>query len=160
MKVQCPHCNSAMNDQYLSTHIHHVHHMILSTNTESSSLSPPPCKCPHTSHSTAASNPYILNTLVHDIRCPVPCCLAHSTDLYTIHRHLCIQHPMDQFQVISPYNSVQCPHCGILLTTLSPEHFQSQFCNWQSTRCLCIQSHVRCSVTTDIDSFSYWSRPN
>ena len=102
-----PHCNSAMNDQYLPTHIRHVHHMILSIGTESSSLSlPPPCKCPRTSHSTAASNPYILNTLVDDIHCLVPQCPAHSTDLYTIRCHLCIRHPMDQFQVISLYNFV------------------------------------------------------
>jgi len=91
-------------------------------------------------------NPYIVNLLDDGICCPVPNCRAHSSNPYIIRRHLCIRHSMDHFQVIGKTEFVQCPRCGIFLIHLTPEHFQSQFCNRQSARRHRVQSHEHCSA--------------
>ena len=149
MKVVCPYCTSAVNDQSLSTHIHHVHHMILSMHTDSSPLSPPPSKHSCSSHASVSSDPYILNTFVSDICCPVPDCPAHSPDLYIMCRHICIRHLIYHFQVLGNYKFVQCPCCGIFLTSLTPEHFRSNFCIRQLVKRTQFQSSEQCSVTTE-----------
>jgi len=132
MKVQCPHCDTAVSDQYLPTHIRHVHHLLPNMATDSSSPSPPPCKRQRTVHDSVSPNPYIITIWDGDMCCPIPDCPAHSSNSHTIRRHFCIRHPMDHFRVFGKSEFAQCPRCGIFLNTLSPKHFQSQFCNRQS----------------------------
>ena len=86
---------------------------------------------------------------------PVSHCPAHSSNPYAIRRHLCIRHPMDHFQIFGGTEFIECPHCGILLTTLTPQHHQSKFCLRQSARRLHIQSSERCRANSDTSTPCY-----
>ena len=67
-KVQCPHCDHAVSDQYLPRHIREVHHLLPTLQVDTFSPSPPPCKRSRIS--------YTVNLLEKTLRCPVPDCPA------------------------------------------------------------------------------------
>jgi hypothetical protein len=148
-KVQCPHCTHVMSDQYLPTHIRHVHHR-LPVSTDQPCPSPPPRKRPRVSQSSANPNHYSIRIVPGaNIVCPVPNCPTYSTNPYVIRRHLCIRHPTDQFRLLGDCDYVHCPRCGLLLTHLTPSHFQTKFCLQQSQRRARILSNTQCLMSAD-----------
>ena len=150
-KVQCPHCGHAMSNQCLPTHIRHVHVAVPDVHTELHCASPPlPRKCPRTSDTFPGTlNHCTVNLDTDDTVCPVPQCPAHSPSHFIMRRHFCIRHPTDCFQLRGDINFLQCPHCGFLLTHLTPEHFQSKFCIKQAARCEHLLSSDHCVATAD-----------
>lgn len=150
-KVQCPHCHKSMNDQYLPTHIRHLHHVLPCVRAA------PPCD------SSGPTKRRRLSYTLHvptssDIHCPVPDCPTYSSDLSIIRRHFCIRHPTDQLELLGGSQYTQCPRCGLLLTSLTPQHFQSQFCLRQSTRRERILSSVQSSAIAS-DPFVIGTQP-
>ena len=149
-KVQCPYCSHAVSNQYLPTHIRHVHGALPDVSTDCTRTSPPPCKRPRTSDPPAFLNHYTIRLGPGMIVCPVPDCPAHSTSSYVFRRHLCIRHPMDHFRLSDDsIEFTQCPHCGLFLDHLTPRHIHSQFCIRQSARRARILSRSQCPVTVD-----------
>ena len=137
-KVQCPHCTRSMTDQYLPTHIRHVHHLLpdMSTDSPCTSLPPSPCKRQRLSDSAPLTSPnHYYISLSDTLVCPVPGCPTWTEDFCVFRRHLCIRHPTALFSFVGYPDIHQCPRCGMYITTpVTPRHLQSQFCIAQSAR--------------------------
>ena len=151
-KVQCPHCDHAVSDQYLPTHIRHVHHRVPDVRTDGTCVSPPPRKRPRLSHSSVSSNHYSVRLDSDYIVCPVPDCPASFSDSSVFRHHLCIRHSMDHFKLTGSSEFTQCPRCGLFLSHFTRKHFQSQFCVRQSERLARILSNQQCLATTDMST--------
>jgi len=136
-KVQCPHCRRAMTDQYLPTHIRHVHHMLpdMSTDPPCTSSPPPPSKRQKLSNSVPPSPNHYYIRFSDVLVCPVFDCPTWTEDFNVLRRHLCVRHPTDLFTFAGYPDIHQCPSCGLYLTIpVTPRHLQSQFCIKQSER--------------------------
>lgn len=87
-KVQCSRCEKSMNDQYMPTHMRHVHHELpLNLRPGLSDPSPRPSKRRRTD---ASVHSYVLRVSHQDLHCPVLHCPTHSSNLYVLRRHFCI----------------------------------------------------------------------
>ena len=126
--------NRNVNEQYLPTHIRHLHHALPRVRSGSSLPSARPSKRQRTS-SVVSSNHYVLRLSTDEaMSCPVPDCPAYSTRHDVLRRHFCIRHQLVQFDIVGPSQFVPCPRCGLLISSLNPSHFKTSFCIKQSER--------------------------
>jgi hypothetical protein len=133
-KVQCPHCQKAMTNQYLPQHIRHVHNALPAVDTADSCTPPAVKRNRIWGPASPASNHY-QTSLNGQMVCPVPDCPTWTTSSFVFLRHLCIRHPTDSFTFREHPDMHQCTSCGIyMINSIPPAHLQSRFCIRQSAR--------------------------
>jgi hypothetical protein len=131
--VNCPHCYKALNEQYMPTHIHHIHHIMTfysSMIVDQTDSAPPPYKRHCVQH---IPSHYEVNFLDKIIVCPVPDCPAWTTNTNIIRNHLCIRHPLDEFKFVG-VKLKRCQQCGLYMTRIPDGHINSAFCKKYSVR--------------------------
>ena len=148
-KVNCPECDKPVADQYLVTHLRHVHGVFRAPKVNIEHL-PPELVSPRP-HQRARTDPSIgyspsdplslfpprsateshyevsFPSRCTSIACPVADCLARQTSRSHLRRHFACRHPFDSICITEEVLLPQCCCCGIR-GYFKPSHYSTNSC--------------------------------
>jgi hypothetical protein len=119
--VQCPKCDSTMQERHLRYHLYHSHNIYpdaTATGSVAVSLGRAPA-------------PYVISMPQRrmPVTCPVPDCPAHAADRFGLRRHFMFRHPACTLTILEEGSLPQCPLCRMHIPLTSvPTHSLTALC--------------------------------